>query len=412
MDRAQLDRVGEIFLRPLTALNLTQFFGAFNDNLFKFALVFLFIQIEGEEKSHEILSLASALFVLPFILLGTPAGQLTDKYSKSRFIILTAILELIVISVAFFGVYYRLKGLSFFLLFMMSVQSALFGPAKYGIIPELVPPQEISRANGVITSSTFLAIIFGSGAASLILDLSGNDYTLLMLIAIMVSTLGVAASFLVPYTPPAKHDTRFDPVISRTVIKALSGMKKTGHVLPAALASAYFLFIASYMQLNMIPFSVESLSLDPTAGGYLFFLTSLGIASGAYAVGIFSAGRVHLDWVAPSCMLVGGALVLLDLLSDHLWLELMLLPLAGFFGGFYQIPIDAYIQVASPKEKRGLYIGTTSLLGFIGVLVSSLLIYGLKEWAGIKADQGFTLMGIVTVLVGIFLRRYLGRVIN
>lgn len=85
----------------------------------------------------------------------------------------------------------------------------------------------------------------------------------------------------------------------------------------------------------------------------------------------------------------------------------MLLPLAGCFGGFYQIPIDAYIQLASPEEKRGLYIGTTSFMGFVGVLVSSLLIYGLTEWAGIKADQGFTLMGIVTVLVGIFLHRRL-----
>ncbi|CRX37494.1 MFS transporter [Estrella lausannensis] len=394
-------------MRPLTALNLTQFFGAFNDNLFKFALVFLFIDIEGKEKSHEILSLASALFVLPFILLGAPAGQLTDKYSKSRFITLTALLELGIISAAFFGVAYRLKGLSFFLLFMMSVQSALFGPAKYGIIPELVAPQDISRANGVITSSTFLAIIFGSGAASLILDLSGNNYTLLMLIAILISTLGVAASLFIPHTAPAKHDGHFDPFIFRTIRHALSGMKERGHVLTAALASAYFLFIASYMQLNMIPFAVESLSLDPTAGGYLFFLTSLGIASGAYAVGNYSAGRVHLDWVAPSCMLVGAALILLDLLSNHLWLELILLPLAGFFGGIYQIPIDAYIQVASPKEKRGLYIGTTSLLGFVGVLVSSVLIYGLKEWVGFAADQGFTLMGIVTVLVGIILRGYL-----
>ncbi len=120
MDRARLDRACQIqplesVLKPLAALNLTQFLGAFNDNLFKFALAFLFIDLEGEEKSHEILSLASALFVLPFILLGAPAGQLADRFSKSRYIICTKALELLVMTSALFAVAWHIKWLSFFL---------------------------------------------------------------------------------------------------------------------------------------------------------------------------------------------------------------------------------------------------------------------------------------------------------
>lgn len=387
-------------MKPLTYLNITQVLGAFNDNLFKFGLAFFLIELEGVESSNHILSLTSAVFVLPFIFFGTTAGQIADKISKSRLIVFTKILELMAMTLALFSVTLHLKWFSIFLLFMMAFQSTLFSPAKYGIIPELVPLEKIPKANGIITSSTFIAIIIGTAAASLILDMTHNNTLVLMVFAIIVALFGLAASLFIPYTTPVKKGTTVDTFFWKAAISSLKEMSKKPPFLLVAFSSAYFLFIASYIQLNMIPFAHEVLNLSILYGGYLIFLTAIGIAVGAYLVGTF--GKAKLEIVPYACFLMGVILILLDRFSNHLGLELLLLPLAGFFGGFYQVPLDAFIQVNAPDVHRGAYIGTVNLLGFLGVLLSSLVLYLFKE-AGLKPDQGFALMGALTCSLAILL---------
>src|ERR1700722_15406441 len=139
-----------------TYLNITQFLGALNDNIYKLLIVYLFIQVEGIENSPTILAVTGAVFVMPFLLFSASSGSLADRYSKRNIIILTKVLELIIMILGAVAFYYESKIGSYAILFLMAAQSALFGPSKYGIIPEIVPTERISSANGMITSFTFL----------------------------------------------------------------------------------------------------------------------------------------------------------------------------------------------------------------------------------------------------------------
>jgi len=386
-------------MRPLDFLNITQFLGAFNDNLFKFGLAFFLIELEGTDKTSEILGLSSAVFVLPFILFGAPAGQLADKSSKNRLIVLTKVLELVAMALASVTMYFHLKWLSLFFLFVMAFQSTLFGPAKYGIIPELVAKEEIPRANGLITSWTFLAVITGSGSASLILDFTEST-AILMAVTIVIAVIGLLSSLFIPHTTPIHKEGTVDIIFWQTALQAIREMKKEPPLLSVALASAYLLLLASYMQLNMVPFAYESLHLSILAGGYLIFLSSLGIAVGAYIVGHFC----KIKLVPIACLLLGLVLIALGLFSEHLLVAMILLPIVGLLGGFYQVPLDAYMQRFAPNARRGVYIGTTSFLCFLGVMISSILIY-LFKMIGLTPDQGFILMGALTCFVAIRMYR-------
>lgn len=386
-------------LSSFTYLNVTQFLGALNDNVYKLLIVYFFIQIDGIENSHRILATTGAIFVLPFLLFSAFSGTLADRFSKRNIIVLTKVLEFIIMAFGIFAFSYESKIGSYCILFLLATQSAIFGPSKYGILPELVATDKISKANGLMTSFTFLAIILGTFCASFLLDISGRDFIIAAIFCTGLALAGVVTSFCIEYTPPAGSLKRFNASFLYEIYASLKIAKQEPSLLAAVFGSAYFLFLGAFVQLNMIPFALRSLNLTDVQGGYLFLITALGIGSGAMLAGKVSGKIVELGIVPLAGLGVTISCYLIDLFSEHLFFIIPLVMILGLFGGIYEIPLDSYIQVSSPKKFRGQIVAATNFLSFFGVLCASALLYLITEVFGFDADKGFTIVGSITLIV-------------
>lgn len=382
-----------------TYLNATQFLGALNDNIYKLLIVYFFIQIEGVESSHRILATTGAIFVLPFLLFSASSGTMADRFSKRNIIVLTKTLEFVALALGVLAFQYESKIGSYGVLFLMATLSAIFGPSKYGILPELVASDKISKANGLMTSFTFLAIILGTFSASFLLDITNRHFIFAALFSTLMAFIAMGASFCIEYTPPSGSSKRFNILFLAEITRTLKNAATHPSLLTAIFGSAFFMFLGAFVQLNMIPFALQSLHLSDVQGGYLFLLTALGIGSGCIIAGKISGKTVELGLVPLAGLCVAICCYLLDLFSNQLFAVFPLVTILGLFGGIYQIPLDSYIQVTSPNTSRGQIVAATNFLSFFGVLCASGLLFLVTEVFGFKADKGFTIIGSLTLLV-------------
>lgn len=391
------------FLSSFGALNLTQFFSAFNDNIYKLLLVFFLIGFKGSEHSNTILSLAGVIFVVPFLLFAALAGALADRYSKRSLIVLTRFSELFIVAggVLSFALQSTL-GL-YLVLFLMAMQSALFSPSKYGIVPELVPRERVSRSNGLMTATTYLAIIVGTFFASFLVQLFDYRFVWASLVCLVIAILGFVSSLCIKKTLPQAEDKPVPVRFISQIVRSLKMARRVRYLLLAILFGAYFLCIGAYTQLNIIPYAMQSLGVSEVQGGYLFLLVAVGIGIGAFLSGRIAGRDVELG-MTPLASLVLTLLLWGLFFFAHLpYLVVPLLLFLGMSGGFYIVPIDAFIQVASPHQDRGQNVAAYNFLSFTGAIVAALLIalFGnVLEWS---AAEGFLAMGLVTFVVTVLL---------
>ncbi len=383
-------------------MNATQFLGALNDNIYKLVLIFFLIQIQGTSEANTILSLAGAIFVIPFLLFSSFAGILADRYSKTHLIIGVKALEIVVMLFAVLAFAFKLTWSSYFLLFLLSTLAALFGPSKYGIIPEITPKDRVSKANGLITSFTYLAIIGGTFLASFLTDITDYNYVLVGCVCLLFALIGFGTSLGIKYTPPKgstqKINFRFVSQIIHTLIQA----KEQKHLLLSIFGSAFFLFIGGFTQLNIIPFAIQSLKLSEVAGGYLFLVTALGIALGAFIAGRASKNRIELALPCIAGLFIALLFLLLSI-SHSMIPTLIFLFAIGFFGGIFVVPFDTFVQMFSPENTRGHTIAAGNFLSFVGVLLASLSLYLFNQIFGLTSGESFAMMGIITLLFSIFI---------
>ncbi|GAB4226697.1 MAG: hypothetical protein Tsb0021_02950 [Chlamydiales bacterium] len=385
-----------------TYLNITQFLGALNDNTYKLFIVYFLIDIFGFEKSPLVLSSTGAVFVLPFLLFSASSGTLADRFSKRNIIVLTKVFELMIMAIGVLSFAFESTIGAYFTLFLMATQSAIFSPSKYGIIPEIVSNEKISQANGLMTSFTFLAIIIGTFLASFITDITSRDFILGALLCTVIALVGIVTSFGIEYTPPSGSSNRFDVIFFREFIRALKVAHHEPSLLPALFGTAFFLFLGSFLQLNMIPFAVESLGLTDVQGGYIFLIAAIGIGTGAVIAGKISGSAVEIGLVPVSAVGLTIGCYLVDYFSDNLYAILPLIGILGALGGLYQVPLDSFIQVSSPSDKRGQIIAAANFLSFLGVLAASGFVFLTITILGISPAKAFTLMGTISLVVSCF----------
>lgn len=392
--------ISTYFVRKFTSftyLNFTQFLVALIDNIYKFLIVYFLISVQGLENTHRIMAFTGATFVLPFLLFSATSGTLADRFSKRNVIIFAKSFEFIVMCVGLVCFYYESVAGCYLILFLLATTSAIFGPSKYGILPELVGTDRISKANGLMTSFTFLAIILGTFLASFILDYSNRNFMLAAIGCACISLVGLLTSFCIEYTPPSGSKKQFKLFFAREIFNSLKIAWKDPFLLMAVLGSSFFMFLGAFVQLNIIPFAMQSLHLTDIQGGYLFLLTAIGIGTGALTAGRISGKIVELGLVPVAAVCIAICCYMIDLFSDHFYVVTPLLVSLGFFGGMYQIPLDSFIQVTSPNQSRGQIIAATNFLSFFGVLCASILVYMITEVFGFHADKGFTLVGSFTL---------------
>ncbi len=387
--------------RSFYLLNAAQFLGALNDNLFKFLVIYLLIAVKGQASANIILSLAGAIFVIPFLLFSSAAGVLADRLSKRNIIVFCKILEVSIMLFACIAVYAVWEVGLYTALFLLATHSAIFGPSKYGIIPEIVEQKMVSRANGSLSSMTYLAMIIGTFLISLLTLITNKNFLLIAFFCTLVAASGLIISFGIQRTHAGKSRKKINPFFFYEIYQTLKICWKIPHTLPCILGSSFFLFVAAFTQLNMIPFAMESLNLSEVGGGFLFPAAAIGIA-----IGSMLSGRVSKDTVEPGITCIAGfflgiLFLLLFLFSTSLVAVVILLLLLGIAGGFYVVPCDSFLQVYSPNEKRGQIIAASNFLSFVGVLLAAVYLYIVGQEFGLSAASGFGILGILCLVVNL-----------
>ena len=341
--------------------------------------------------------------MIPFIIFASISGTLADRFSKRSIIYVTRLTEIITTCLGVISfVFHSVVG-GYAVLFLMAVQSTLFSPCKYGIIPEIVPKTKISHYNGIITATTYLAIIFGTFLASFITEISHKNFALSVNLCVVVAVMGLFASLSIEKTQPQAAEKKVSARFISVIIKTLKNANKKRYLVTTIVFGAYFLFIGSYTQLNIIPFALQSLHLPPVYGGYLFLFTAIGIGIGSFLAGQFSGKQVELGFVPLAAAGITICFLGLYFFESHLYVAIILLVLTGVCGGFYVVPIDTFIQLASPDEDRGQNVATANFMSFIGVILASALLALLGNGFNLSAAQGFLVMGIVTGLMSLIL---------
>lgn len=386
-------------MRPVHWLNATQFLGAFNDNLFKWFLVFFLIELQGEANEKNILGLVGAVFVIPFLLFSDAGGVLADRISKTRIIRYTKLIEVMVMLLGFTGFLLSQPLILYTALFLMASQSAFFGPAKFGIIPELVPQSTLSKANGQLATFTFLAIIIGTGGTALLCKVFDQIMPLTVL-CIIAAASGVFTSTRLPYTEPGHSDRKINPMFIKEIAVTVYRMSKDRYLLSAALGLLFFWLMGAFLQLMLIPYGKEMLGVDKETSGMLFLLVSFGIATGTGLAGRLSGRLIEFGLVPIGSF--GMAICLLALsINTNFFATCVLLILLGLFAGFMNLPLTAFLQWRAPQKNRGRILATSNFLNFTGILIASALV-AMTGMFEISAATSIAWAGIAMIILTVY----------
>ncbi|MGE3953973.1 MAG: MFS transporter [Parachlamydiales bacterium] len=384
-------------------LNATQFLGALNDNIFRLTTVFLGIGLLGEGKTNLIVLIAGAFFVAPFILFSLPSGTLADRISKRTILVAMKGAEVIIMALGMASFYYQTLWGAYAVLFLMAAQSAVFGPAKYGIVPELVSREKIAIANGILTGATVIATILGVLLASLLTDLTHRNLVLVGAFCTAVALLGLFTSLAIEKTPPAGSTSKINAHLFSQILRVMKRARGENYLFTSILGSAYFYLIGSFVQLNSLPFTIENLGLTDVQSGYLFSVAALGIAVGAFLAGKLSGRYVELGLSPITGLILGLFFCFTELGAGSIIAAILLLAFLGGLGGMFLVPFDAYTQSASLDHERGENVSAANFLAFIGVLLSVGLFYLSSTLFHLSSIGSFRVMGIVTIAISLSL---------
>src|SRR6516225_3527 len=189
--------------RGLQPFLWTQFLGAFNDNLFKIVVSLLAVHAASQAHSGRELSIVGFVFILPFLLFSGYAGQLADVYSKRTVLVVSKSLEIVAASIGLIAFLAGHLNLTYAVLFLIALQATFFSPAKYGILPEMLPDRDLSRANGLLEMSTFVAIVAGTAIGSYMFEYLEDRLWIVGLAVLAIALIGTGLSLRIPHVAPA-----------------------------------------------------------------------------------------------------------------------------------------------------------------------------------------------------------------
>ncbi len=363
------------------SLIATQFQGAFNDNGLKFFVIFLILGTHPTDSQKDFLVFVIGnLFALPFLLFSMAGGFLADRFSKRNVAMATKIFE---VSAMLFAMYAFTRGnsrMAFAVIFLASTQAAFFGPAKYGLLPELLPDKLLSWGNGILELTTFLAIIAGAVIGPLLAQTFQGREAIAGLIFGACSLFGLTASLGISRVPPADRSRRFRFNIFGDLKKQVQLVRPDRALHLAIVGNTYFWFLGALLQFVIVFYGREILHLDETHSGYLQAALAIGIGIGSYAAGLLSAGKIEYGLIPLGAM--GMSLFALAISFHGLtFLQvLLLLGALGFAGGFFVVPVNALIQHRPEENHKGSVIAFANFLSFVGVIVASAIYSGFTHY--------------------------------
>lgn len=421
-DLAALPAISPALLadRSFWGMTLTQFLGAFNDNVYKQTLLLLFVAVPtgldaaGNPVTTDLQGAGSFLFALPFILFSGFAGYLSDRFSKQRVIFCSKIAEVVIMAIglglflihARHGMSLGMAGVFTVVLFLMGAQSAFFGPGKYGILPELFRETDLPAANGIILMTTFLAVIFGTALAGGLMTTFGRDLWIISVVCIVIALIGVGTSLLVKRTQPARPGLPFHYGylgVPREM-RALLGRDSQLHA--AVWVSSVFWMAAAMSLLAVNSLGVNQFQANELATSILVGSVSVGIALGSVVTGLISGGRFHTGLLRLGAWGLFLTLLVLTLpgpRQGHLLGysgSLACLMLLGAFTGMFAVPLQVLMQLRPPRELKGQMIATMNLLNWGGIVLGGLVYQGITLLLGALQWPPATAFAVMAVMLG------------
>ncbi|MBX3438971.1 MAG: MFS transporter [Planctomycetaceae bacterium] len=376
--------------RAFWGMTATQFLGAFNDNLFKQMVLLICVDYVAANRltSDPYQTTAGALFALPFVLFSGFAGWLSDRISKRRVIVLSKVAEIVIMAAGMLAFLIGESGSSQLLTFLlivlcvMGLQSAFFGPSKYGILPEMFRNRDLPAVNGAVQMTTFLAIIFGTaicGIGKEWLEDSGTGLWVISLWCVGIAVIGTLTSLLVRPLPAARPDLPFTPSCLAIEKHTWRMLIQDRPLMTALLLSSLFWFAGGTLTPAVNAFGKNQLMLGDSSTSALLACIGFGIAIGCLLGGKLSGGRVNFGVARIGAW---GMVVMASGLAAVPWLTspgggmavraaALLFVLLGVSAGLFAVPLQVFMQTRPPAGQKGRMIGAMNLINWIGILLAN-----------------------------------------
>ncbi len=402
----------------------TQFLGAFNDNVFKTALITL-VAFHAASLSNvdgsTLATLLPGLFILPFFLFSATAGQIADKFEKSQIIRLVKLFEIAIMVFASVGFFMHNIWLLGAALFMMGMHSTLFGPIKYAYLPQHLKQNELIGGNGMVEMGSFVAILFGQilGAWLATLD---NHELLTSLAILLIAILGYCSSRGVPNTPAADPHLKINWNPITETIKNVKLIWQQQSIWVAIVAISWFWFYGATLLAQFPNLAKNVLHGDESVFILLLCVFSIGIGIGSLLCEKLSRGRLELGLVMFGAlgMIVFGADLYASSANIHEasgaalqssmqfasqisnWRMLIDIALIGLFGGFYIVPLYVLIQTRVAKNVQSRIIAANNIMNAFFMVISALF----SVWVfnhGYSIPQLFLSVALLNIIICIYL---------
>ena len=418
--------------RRFLPLFVTQFFGAFNDNLFKNALVILItyrMAAAGlpREEAQEMTVLAAGLFILPFFLFSATAGQLADKFEKSRLMRFIKIAEIGLMAIGTLGFLTHHTWMLMVVLFGMGMHSTFFGPLKYSVLPDHLKDDELIAGNGLIEAGTFLAILLGTIAGGLLI-LRPEGEMLVSAGLLAVAVVGYVSSRFIPRAEPPAPGLKIGANIAKETWQIFSHARSQRRVYLSILGISWFWFVGASFLAQFPGYVRYHLGGNEQVITLVLTMFSLGIGLGSVYCNRLLKGEIHARYVplgavgmalgtlalvafSPDVRMIGeGQLegIVAWMAHPYAWGVMASLFVVAFFGGIYTVPLYALIQFLAEPSERSRMVAANNIVNSFFMVVSAILCILLMK-LGLTIVHIFLLMGLVNLPVAWKVRGMLRR---
>jgi acyl-[acyl-carrier-protein]-phospholipid O-acyltransferase / long-chain-fatty-acid--[acyl-carrier-protein] ligase len=407
--------------RRFAPLFWTQAFSAFGDNFLKQALVFVLLFQLGEAESGALIQLAAAALTFPFFFLSGVGGEIADRFDKAIVARRLKLFEIAVAVLAVAGFAVHSIALLFLAVFLYGVIAALFGPIKYGILPDHLKREELTKGNALVEGGTFIAILIGTIVAGFAAGDGGDPIHFAWLMLVTASACWIASLFI-PRTGEGAPNLKINPNIAASTISLIKYVRADSRLWWGALVASWFWLVGAVV-LSMLPTLAEHY-IGGTAGVVTLFLTifSVSVAIGSGLAAWLAHGRIVLLPTLVGCVLLGLFAVDLGLTASglvhpghpidfahyfssprsiHIAIDLAGLAIAG---GLFIVPTFAAVQAWAGPDHRARVVAAVNVLNAAFMVVGAVF-FGLLQTLGFSVPVLFVLIGVANLVVAVFIAR-------
>src|SRR5436190_287559 len=401
---------------------LTQFFGAANDNVFKFAFTVLATYSAAQWGGLDPKSAGAVIggiFILPFVLFSATAGQLADRYEKGALIRFVKNLEIAIMLAIAAGFLWNLVFLLFAGVFMMGLHSTLFGPVKYAYMPQHLSEAELTGGNGMVEMGTFVAILIGTIVGGALVAIPGAGPHWVALVSLALAAIGRIAAGFVPHSPASDPGLRINWNPLSETLTNLQHARASRTVFLSMLGISWLWFFGSIFLTTFTGFAKETLGGDQNVVTLLLAVFSIGIAIGSLLcerlsghkveIGLVPFGSIGMTlfavdlWLASAGLQPAGLSTVGAFVADHAnWRVMADLFLLALFAGFYSVPLYALIQLRCEPSHRARIIAANNIMNALFMIVSALLGFALLT-AGFTIPQLFLVTALLNAVVAMYI---------